>query len=290
MEKLLALLAQVDETWRKIPPDRPLRVKKVAQALPDNGVRPMLRRGSGMDLSDLLEYHPQRDEWREISHIHTARFPDKFIVAKREAEIRHHVYLWRKATMNDRKRNIAEIDILALIKKLVKDEDAVGIIGDRGIVNPARAVQIVGSQLIVDVSIVTGADHPEFNRALPPNSLVIPFSDFWDQREKIAMTFNTMVGQRLAGYPIQVVDPDELEFPFTSNSEFKDAVGSDVIPDPEASKAGYLKNIAEHVDWLKTMSKARGFTFIQQRTDHPPENALLPLFGVTPKPVKPGPK
>lgn len=286
---LMKILVQADQTYRQIPPKMRMEIEQISQSLTAFGPRKLKRRGLGTEFFEARDFRPGIDEPRKINARLSAR-AGRSIVVEKEAEIRHHYYLWRDASPSMdfasskslyTKKEASEVMLLAFAKHLARNEEAVGVLDGKGIYHGGRASEALAHQMM-DVTILT-ADVPLLKRNLPRHSSVIMFSDFLVERENVIKGLEQFKGRNIKGYLVMVLDPQEIDFKFRGHTEFKGLEGEGKIAfkKAESLKDDYQKKIREHIEFVKTVCEAAGFKFILQRTDRPLHKGLLEIYGLT---------
>lgn len=291
--RLVDHLAVADETYREVDAEYFLELEKLSQVLPMSGPRRLNRRGMGESIRGPREFDPQNDDRRHINHRLSARRPDddEHIVIEREAELRHHVYLWRD---DDRrmlyasddtlysKKDAAEILLLAMAMHLSSNGESVGILGGRGVRNGKK----VGGWLQGEIDSIVTADGsgamPFPMRRVPRNSTVILFGDFLGRRpDDIAAGLSWLSDLGLGGHLVSVHDPEELDFKFTGQKLFKAMDGGLSVEFRRAEKKRevYQQKVRERFQAVRDVCEKNEFSFHICATDDPLSDMLLRLYG-----------
>jgi len=290
LSRLFNLLAAVDKTYRRMPLNLRLEIEKISQGLAEYGPRKLRRRGTGTEFYESRDFRKGVDEYRQINPRLSAK-EGKPIVVEKEAEIRQHFYLWRDSSASMHfasagtrftKKESSEIMLIALAKHLAKNEELIGILDLKGTYRGGKAGDILADHMM-DVSIITG-NMPVMGRKLPRNSTVVLFSDFMDLKE-LETGLKQINGSGLKGYMIMVLDKQELDFNYRGHVEFEgmEGEGRERFKKAETMQDAYKKRMTQHINEVEKLCKAKGFTLIVQRTDKPLHNALMALYGLTPK-------
>ena len=292
IEKLNRILSDADQTYVKLPDRLKLQVEELVRGLAQYGSRKIPRKGIGMEFLEPRDYHPDKDEVKDINSRMSAR-AGKNIVLEHESEIRQHFYLWRKGseTMDfssnpeklSTKREAAEVMLLAFAKHLARNEELIGVLDGKGTYTGGRAPGNLAYHL-QDVNIITG-DVPDLHRNLPKNSTVVLFSEFFDDADELVNSLNRLTGQGLRGYMVMTLDPQELEFDqYKGHTEFKGLRGeaSKKFGKAEALRDEYQYRMNQYIDWVEKLAIKKGYKFIIQRTDRPLSDALLQIYGLRP--------
>lgn len=103
---------------------------------------------------------------------------------------------------------------------------------------------------------------------LPPRSIVALISDFFAPPERVLAGIRALKTKRQDVIVFQVLDRDELEFPFDRMLKFEGLEGTgDLIADPRALKKAYLEIFGAHQDKLKRGCLGNGVDYRLLTTD-----------------------
>lgn len=287
--RLFNILAQADKTFAYLPINLRLEIEKVSQGLAEFGPRKLRRRGIGTEFYEARDFRRESDDPRKINARLSAR-AGRPIMVEKEAEIRQHFYLWRdgSGSMDFKsedglytKKETAEIMMLALAKHLAKNEEMIGLVDGQGSYRGGRAPDAMAQQL--DQVTVVAGDWPALHRKFPRHSTVVLFSDFFIGADALRENLQHLSSRSLDGYLVMVLDPQELDFDFKGNIEFEGFEGEGV-QDPgdkaESLRAAYQKEMKKEIEDVRNVAQEKGFTFILQRSDKPPVEGLLELYGL----------
>lgn len=291
IEKLNKILSSADRTYVELPDRLKLQVEELVRGLTQYGSRKIPRKGIGMEFLEPRDYHPDKDEIKDINSRMSAR-AGKNIVLERESEIRQHFYLWRKGTETMKfssapklstKKEAAEVMLLAFAKHLARNEELIGVLDGKGTYTGGRVPGNVAHHL-QDVNIITG-DVPDLHRKLPKNSTVVLFSDFFDDASELVSSLDRLTGQGLRGYMIMTLDPQELEFnQYEGQTKFNGLSGeaSKEFGKAQSLRDDYQYRMNQYINWVEKLATNKGYKLIIQRTDQPLSNALLQIYGLRP--------
>ena len=111
-------------------------------------------------------------------------------------------------------------------------------------------------------------------------SLMVVVSDLLEDPEVIGRTLRRLSGRKLDVIVFHVQDPDEVEFPFRDPTKFIDMEQPrEVLADPRAIRHAYREAMAEHLEALKTVSRAAGIDYHRLTTDQPLDQVLIRFLG-----------
>ena len=114
-------------------------------------------------------------------------------------------------------------------------------------------------RLFVELARLTPAGRAEPARALPPvaetltrRGLVVILSDFLETEEALGALLKRFRFARQDCLVFQILDPDELDFPFVGTAEFQDSEsGERVTTAPERVRAAYRQAMAGAVEQVR---------------------------------------
>lgn len=105
--------------------------------------------------------------------------------------------------------------------------------------------------------------------------VIVLISDLYDEPEAI---FDALAPLRFRGHDVvvfHVLDPNELEFPFTDPSAFEDLETGELLPVvPESFRGKYRALVRAHIDALTARAAQRGVDYRMLDTSRPLDFAL----------------
>lgn len=291
---LKRILGEANKTYADMPDKVMLMARELVKVMSEHAIRKLPQTGTGTDIYDTRAYR-YGDDPKRINAKLSARHRRPWIV-EHQAEIRQHVFLWRKGhgTMTipydknpDRftKKEYAEVVLLATSMVLAGSEDKVGVLDGQGIYRNGAAQHI--AQQFMNVNILSG-DTPVIQRYLPTGSNVILISDFcvnYDnmkaEKEKIEQDLKALSGRGIQGAICMLLDPEDVDFPYQGNVRFN---GQDQnrheFEKAESLRQEFQSKMHDHIDWVKRVARGSGYDFMPQIIDQKPINLLLRLFAV----------
>jgi uncharacterized protein (DUF58 family) len=112
--------------------------------------------------------------------------------------------------------------------------------------------------------------------ALTRRSLVVLISDLLDEPEPVIKGLRHLRSRGSDVVVFQVLDPDELTFPFHGASRFKDLEnGEEVTADPSSIRASYLREMAAVTLQYDRELRGHGIDYVRLDTSQPLDFALL---------------
>ncbi len=285
LHDLYTVLAAADEAYNNLPPDAQVLVQGISKSLRDHGCRGLNHRGHGMDFHQVREFNPHTDERRRINR-RISQKAGRDMVVDRQIEVPHHVYIWidpsKTMLYPHGKRVSAEIMALGLAKHLVRNEDAIGVLGHGKKFRNAKSIAGIGNQ-IMNVSMLTG-NIPSPGRKLPRDSTVVLFSDFAafiGNHDALDDSLDHIVGQGLNGHIIMTLTPEEVDFNFRGQHDFHSIDQKVKIKGrAESLRDIFRQSLHNHIEWVRKTGAKHGLDFTLQRTDKPLHEGLLRVFGL----------
>jgi len=126
-----------------------------------------------------------------------------------------------------------------------------------------------------------GAILDELAETLTHRSLVILISDMFDSPEALIKAIRHLRYKRHDLIVMQILDHDEIEFPFQSTTMFKglEAMG-EIVVEPRALREAYLEEFNNHAEKLRIACHGLKVDFVQVDTSQPLD-VTLPGFLAT---------
>ncbi len=256
------------------------------------GVHGRRRVGQGEAFWQFRRYE-QGDSVDQIDWRQTAK-TERVFVRETEWEASETVYLWRDSSPSMHWRSTtklpeksarADLLTLALASLLIRGGEQVGLMGEM-----ARAIS--GKPAMARLAEIMNQPRPKNGSSAPPEiplprySQVVLFSDFLSPLDEIAASVRRLAARGVSGYLMQVLDPAEETLPFTGRTRFEglESDGETLISRVETIREDYHDVLAAHLAGLADIARQVGWTFLNHRTDRPPETALLALYQGLAKP------
>lgn len=234
------------------------------------------------------QYRPAQptDAARSIDWRRSAR-SDANYVQDKEWQIAQSILLWvdQAASMRFQSGDLpskgarARVLGLATAILLIRGGERVGLTGlrlppRRGDTQIAQMAQILSEHSEVDYGT------PEVQGMLP-HSRALFISDFLGDIAPVEDALMRAADRGVRGALLQILDPQEEEFPFDGRTVFTSMTGA---LEHETMKAGdlktrYLERLAERKDRLAMLTRTTGWQFHTHHTGQPATAALLWLYG-----------
>ncbi len=240
--------------------------------------------GAGEKFWQYREYvpgdRPQDIDWRQSAKT------DHIFVKQKEWQITRKTYFWcnksssmdfKSSTAHFSKQNYAQIMTLALAILLQKNKEQIGIYGQARSGRSEKMIETIGHDLF------------EMNKDALPNSKIatlpkdayfIGIGDFLSPIEDINKSFAHLSERTENGFILQILDPAELDLPYTGRVQFYDSsqANKHLINHVPTIRAKYQERIKHQCDMVKIQSINNGWTHYLCTTDTPPNTALNEIY------------
>ncbi len=236
---------------------------------------------------DFWQYRPESagDALRLIDWRRSAR-SDQAFVQEREWQAAQSVVLWvdpaqsmnfaadTRPTKADRARLLA----LALAVLLLRAGEQVGLAGHP---LPARAGKGQMLRLMAAMAADLAASAADYALALPLDFVrhgrAVFISDFLGDLAGLEQSLAQAAASGVKGVLLQVLDPQEEEFPFDGRTVFVSMGGSLAHETQSAGdlRGQYLARLAERKQRLADLARAAGWVYAAHPTGQPATRALL---------------
>jgi len=116
----------------------------------------------------------------------------------------------------------------------------------------------------------TGRILDQLAEKLTHRSLIVILSDFFDDLDSIKKGLRHLRYKKHELIALQVMDPEEIEFPFEETTLFKglEEVG-ELLTEPRALREGYLEQLAEFTADLQKMCRGMHIDFTRMNSGEP---------------------
>jgi len=190
-----------------------------------------------------------------------------------------------------KKLDSARIMAAAIGYLLLTQSDAAGL----GVVRdglydwlPPRARQAHFHELTRRLAMIEPLPGTDIPRALADlaallkgRAMVIVFSDLLDDPHQLMRSVRLLGSKRHETVLFHVLDPDEIEFPFSALSMFKDMEEPlQLMIDPRTIRREYRKNFGRFMEDIKAECAGRGIDYHLARTDQPPAKTITSWLSI----------
>ena len=268
-----------------------LRARRVADGVLQ-GLHKSPHHGSSIEFAEHKEYAPGDDarhiDWKAYGRL------DKVYVKKFEQEtnLRGFLLLDASASMAYGRRGglskfeFASVLAAALSYLLLRQQDAVALVTFADVVRQILPPRARTSHLTV-LTEALEATRPSGQTALAAGvrslselarkrGMVFVFSDFFDELDATFALLRQLVGRGHQVTLFQVLDGDELDFPFEALTLFEGLeTGARLLVEPRLVRDLYLRRLLAHQADLRSRALGARIDVVAVDTRRPPEEVLL---------------
>ncbi len=252
------------------------------------GVHGRRRVGIGETFWQFRRYEPgdpiRSIDWRQSGKT------DHIYIRETEWAAAQSVWLWRdpspsmtyRSSRNlPEKRDRADLLLLALAALLARAGEKIGLLhGSERATQGNMAVDRIAMQLL-DQETPPGPPEsvPPF-RPLSRFSHLVLIGDLLSPLEELESMIRRYAVSGIHGHLVQVLDPAEESLPFAGRTRFEglEEEGEVLVKRVENVREEYVERMDRHQAGLRDLARSNGWTYYLSRTDHPPEQTLLPLY------------
>tara|TARA_R110002096_G_scaffold414611_1_gene615793 strand:+ start:25574 stop:26455 length:882 start_codon:yes stop_codon:yes gene_type:complete len=118
------------------------------------------------------------------------------------------------------------------------------------------------------------------NKSIATGSRSVFLSDFLGDWDGVVSAVSRVADQNVQGSLVQILDPQELSFPFKGRTIFQSMRGTLSFEARRANslRAAYLDRLAERRDALQSLARNTGWRFTQHQTNTPAQPTLLWIY------------
>jgi uncharacterized protein (DUF58 family) len=256
-----------------------------------SGLHKSPHQGQSVEFSEHKEYAPG-DELRHLDWKAYAKF-DRFYVKRfeHETDLRAVLVVDASASMGYRSGALSKLEVAtalagAMSYLMVRQQDAAGLSllsGDAIRDIPPRAaaghlMTLLGTLEELQPSggthLHAAADH--LAEALPRRALVVVFSDFFDDAPDAFRRILQLRARKHDVAVFQILDPDELEFPFDDPTLFLSMEDERRLEvNAREIRESYLEEVGKFLAETKALCAESDVDYQLVRTDEPLDGALL---------------
>jgi len=265
--------------------------------------------GYSAEFSEYRDYHPG-DDLRHLDWHYYAR-ADKLCIKRFEQETNLHFHIitdtsnsmaYRGKTAWGRKLDYANLLSASLTWLLLKQKDSVGLltleaapgaaggVGEMGRVRPEPQLRFLKpsqkpsqfGQILRQLDVLEPAGGPclaslleNARRLIPRRSVILLLTDLLDPSESVQeqLRYLRFVGHEILVF--QILDHDELEFPFQDNHVFEDLEsGLRRRIRPSQVRETYLKRFQAFLAGYRNLFESLEISYTLMPTDTDPSRAL----------------
>lgn len=228
------------------------------------------------------------DSLRDIDWRRSAR-SDAHFVRQKEWQAMQKVSLWADSSQSMKftssnnhpsKLARAQVLVLAIAILLQRGGERISLLGEN--IPPSSGKDVVVRIANALVSNENSMD--EFGKVsgndVSKNSQVVLISDFLGDVGPTQDLLTMAQGAGVKGALVQVLDPQEVAFPFEGRNVFESPLGHTRHETLKARglRQKYLERLLERQELLREMARVSGWQFATHQSDAPPMPILLWLF------------
>jgi len=250
--------------------------------------------GISVEFSEYRDYQPG-DDLRHLDWQLYAR-SNRLCIKKytQETNVRVYVVIDSSGSMRYRgsqawgsKLEVSKTLAVALTSMMLRQNDAVGLLTQQETSDTATFIRPSQKQsqfntILQQLQSLSAAGSPRLTellqhmiRLIHRRSIVLFFSDLQEESEGIAQAFQQL---KFLGHEcmiFQVLDRDELEFPFAETAVFRDMEnGNRRLVDPSSARARYLERFGAFMAEQRDLFHSLEMAHCVLRTDSDPWEAL----------------
>jgi uncharacterized protein (DUF58 family) len=251
------------------------------------GVHGRRRIGQGETFWQFREYEPgdrtQLIDWRQTAKRETV------FVRELEWEAAQSIWLWRdtSASMSwrsgrnlPRKRERADILLLALIVLLIRAGEHVTLFG-------SEQAPASGRSTLARIALEIERAQEEIDEAglppredLPRRAQIVLIGDFLGPLEELEAAIAYYAERNIKGHLLQILDPAERSLPYEGRIRFEGTEGEQpwLVGRVDHIRQAYRERLDLHCAGIVDLARRAGWGSSLHLTDHSAESALLTLY------------
>jgi uncharacterized protein (DUF58 family) len=266
-----------------------LRARRVVEGVL-SGLHRSPYHGFSVEFAQHREYTPG-DEIRTVDWKVFGR-SDRYYVKEFEEETNLKAYLLLDAStsMTYRSGPLSKLEYAAVVAAalatlLLQQRDAVGLVVFDDAVRrylPPRSIPSHFTQILAELEGVqpapktnVGRTFHEMAERISRRGLIVILSDLFGDPEEILLGLKHFRHRRHEVIVLQIVDRDELEFPFQDLTKFEGLEGEpELMVDPRGVREEYLRQFRAFVSALERGCRETSIDWVQMPTDQPVDRSL----------------
>jgi uncharacterized protein (DUF58 family) len=281
---------QAAEIAERVPPLL-LAAQRIAATI-EQGVHGRRRVGRGEAFWQFRQYYPG-DEIRRLDWRQSAK-SDRLFLRQMEWSASQTAFLWCDLSASMRftsKRDLstkierAQVLTLALAAAMSRAGERIALLGSGERPSAGRFVlESIAHRLAYLSTQAETSSEEKFSlppvEAIPAHAHVILVSDFLAPMAELRAAVNRFAGKPCRGHLIQVLDPAELDLPYTGRVRFEGVEGEGdlLMSRAENIRDEYRAELARHWEGLKTLSQSAGWSLSRHVTDQSAAKSLLEAY------------
>ncbi len=225
---------------------------------------------------------PQDIDWRQSAKT------DHIYIRQKEWQTTQSAIFWcnEAASMDfasdaqyPSKAETARILTLGMALLMTRAGEQVGIFGSAKTGRTESTVHRMGEALCTGGNGFESLPDP-YACTLPRHCSLIQIGDFLLPPDDIESTFKKLSAHTDNGLVIQILDPAELELPYSGRYLFEDA-GTKIqeqVNHVDSIRDGYKQRIEEHINAVRNICRDRQWVYVLHSTDHDISDTLMRVW------------
>lgn len=253
-----------------------------------HGEHTQRKTGAGEKFWQFREYRtgdrPQDIDWRQSAKT------DQLYIRQKEWQTPQATIFWcsrvpgmdfSSAENILSKSEAAKILVLALSILITRAGDQVGLLDLPNTGRSESVLQRIGAALTETPK--NSAPLPSIpTHTHPKNTRLVQAGDFLAPLEAIERAFKNLSARNKDGLVIQVLDPAEIELPFSGRVLFEDPADKQrlLINHVPSIRDAYRQRLREHIAGVESLSRQHHWLYILHRTDIPVKDTLAQIWAL----------
>ncbi|MFD2204290.1 DUF58 domain-containing protein [Kiloniella antarctica] len=230
---------------------------------------------------------PRNIDWRRSAKSQTTHDNSGVFIRQKERESAQTLWIWAgggpgmdwsSQWSNVTKKHRVSVLSLALAHLLIRGGEKVALVGGQtSPSNSQKNIHTIARQL--ENHDHASGDLPSGHH-FPPNGALVCFADFLSPLPDLHQVFQFLARQKLKVWLVQVLDPAEMNLPYTGRIKFQLPSGDQELlhSDVASIRSSYIDRIRAHNQDLSAMVRKWGWRHLVHTTEQPPEATLLSLY------------
>lgn len=218
-------------------------------------------------------HESRRIDWRRSAR------SDQLYVQEREWQAPQTIGLWVESDARmdfgaeTNKGDLARLLAMSLAIGLLRGSERVGLPGLVPSATGAQHKPRIAEGLFEPIPLARAAE-------LPLGARLVAFSDFLGPLEQLETALAPAVARRIRPVLVQILHPDELEFPYQGRVIFENMQGAAQFDSRNARslRDDYHGRLEQHQEALRTAARRLGAALVPLRADTAPGQALLKIW------------
>ncbi|MEH6630063.1 MAG: DUF58 domain-containing protein [Halopseudomonas aestusnigri] len=255
------------------------------------GIHGRRRVGQGDEFWQYRRYSPgdspRSIDWRRSAKSQTTSDNSGVFIRQKEKESAQSLWIWAgggpgmdwsSPWSNVTKKHRVSVLGLALTHLLIRGGEKVALVGGQtSPSNSRKNIYTIARQL--ESNDHASGELPSGHH-LPQDASLVCFADFLTPLSEQRKAFQFLASQKLKVWLVQVLDPAEMNLPYSGRVKFQQPFGDQELlhSDVDSIRNSYIDRIRAHNQDLSSMVRKWGWQHLIHTTDQSPEATLLALY------------